>query len=238
MLTIWRRFRGLIAELSAPAALGIVALGSWSFAQIADETFEGETHGFDEAVLRAMRNPADPSDPLGPPWVERAVADLTSLGGYAVLTLVVAAVASYLMLVGKRAAAALVVCAVGSGAILSEALKLGFARPRPELVSQLAEVQSASFPSGHAMLSAITYLTLGALLARVDERRRLKIFVLGVAVVLTVVIGVSRVYLGVHWPTDVLAGWSLGAAWAALWWAIAEQLQERGAVEGKPVASI
>lgn len=227
MHAYWTRFRAFIGELGAPIALGVAALGFLAFAGIADETFEGDAHGFDEAVLMAMREPNAPADPIGPPWVEHSVADITALGGYAVLTLIVVAIASYLLLAGKRGAAVLVVAAVGSGAILSETLKLGFARPRPDLVAHLAEVQSASFPSGHAMLSAITYLTLGALLARVHEKRRVKMFVLGAGIALTMLVGVSRVYLGVHWPTDVLAGWSLGAAWAALWWIAADLLRRR-----------
>lgn len=223
----WTRFRAFITELGAPLALGVIALGSLAFAEIADEALEGDARGFDESVLLAMRAPGNHSDPIGPLWFEHGVADITSLGGYAVLTLLVLIAAAYLVLTKKPASAALIICAVGSGTLLSETLKLGFARPRPDLVAHLAEVQSASFPSGHAMLSAVTYLTLGALLARVQERRRLKVFVLGVCTALTILVGVSRVYLGVHWPTDVLAGWSLGAAWAALWWVLAELLRRR-----------
>jgi undecaprenyl-diphosphatase len=115
--------------------------------------------------------------------------------------------------------------------LLSTALKLGFARPRPDLVPHGVRVYTASFPSGHAMLSAVTYLTLGALLARVQPQRRVKAFLLGLAIALTVLIGMSRVYLGVHWPSDVLAGWCGGAAWASLCWFVALQLQRRGEVE-------
>jgi undecaprenyl-diphosphatase len=224
----WTRFRKFVSELGAPLALGVAALGFLAFAGIADEALEGDTHGFDEAVLLAMREPGDSTNPVGPPWVEHAVADITALGGYAVLTLIVLAAASFLVLTGKRAAALFVIAAPLSGAVLSETLKLGFARPRPDLVAHLAEVQSMSFPSGHAMLSAITFLTLGALLAQAHERRRIKNFVLGAGIVLTMMVGISRVYLGVHWPTDVLAGWSLGAAWAALWWLAADWLRRRG----------
>lgn len=215
---LWKRGTQEIAVL---AGLGVAALGGLSFAYIAQETFEGETRQIDEAWLLALRATGDPTDPIGPRWFELAVADITSLGGYAVLTLLVVAVAAYLLAIGKRPAAVLVVGAVVSGTVLSETLKLGFARPRPDLVAHLAEVQSGSFPSGHAMLSAITYLTLGALLARFHKQRAVKGVFLALAVIVTLMVGVSRVYLGVHWPTDVLAGWSLGAAWAALWWVIA-----------------
>jgi undecaprenyl-diphosphatase len=120
---------------------------------------------------------------------------------------------------------------VVSGTVASTLLKLGFDRPRPDLVAHLAHAQSSSFPSGHAMLSAVTYLTLGVLLARVHKKRRTKIIVMTYAITLTLLIGSSRVYLGVHWPTDVLAGWALGAAWAGLWWLLAWWLQRQGGIE-------
>ena len=147
------------------------------------------------------------------------------------LTIVVLATLAYLLLARKRGAALLVLGAVVGGMLLSTGLKLGFERPRPDLVPHGARVYTASFPSGHAMLSAITYLTLGALLARVQEGRRIQAFLMGLAVFITLLVGVSRVYLGVHWPSDVLAGWAVGAAWAALCWFVALQLQRRGKVE-------
>ena len=220
-----------LSEIGATIALGVIALGVLGFALIADETFEGETRGFDESILLALREPGDASNPIGPVWFEHAVADITALGGYVVLTLLVVGVAVYLLAAGKRGTALLVVGAVGSGTLLSEGLKLGFARPRPDLVAHLAEVQSASFPSGHAMVSAIAYLTLGVILARAHQRRRTKILVMTYAITLTLLIGLSRIYLGVHWPTDVLAGWALGAAWSALWWLAAWQLQRMGTIE-------
>jgi undecaprenyl-diphosphatase len=115
--------------------------------------------------------------------------------------------------------------------LLSTVLKMGFERPRPDLVPHATRVYTASFPSGHAMLSAVTYLTLGALLARVQPNRRLKAYLIGLALCITLLVGASRVYLGVHWPSDVLAGWCGGAAWAALCWFIALQLQRQGQVE-------
>lgn len=208
-------------EIGALAAFAVLAMGGLGFAVIADEAAEGETHVFDEAILLALRAPGDPNNPIGPPWLELAVSDITSLGGYIVLTLIVASVSIYLLIAGKWRNALVVAGAAASGTMLSEGLKLGFARPRPDLVPQLAEVHSLSFPSGHAMLSAVIYLTLGALLARFHQRRREKALVMTYAVLITILVGASRVYLGVHWPTDVLAGWCLGAAWAALWWLFA-----------------
>jgi undecaprenyl-diphosphatase len=220
-----------LSEIGATIALGITAFGVLAFALIADETFEGETRGFDESILLALREPGDPTNPIGPAWLEHALLDITALGGYVILSMLVIGVAIYLIAAGKRGTALLVVGAVGSGTLLSETLKLGFARPRPDLVAHLAEVQSASFPSGHAMISAIAYLTLGVLLTRAHKQRRTKIIIMSYAILLTLMIGLSRIYLGVHWPTDVLAGWALGAAWSSLWWLGAWQLQRMGQVE-------
>jgi len=115
--------------------------------------------------------------------------------------------------------------------LLSNLLKLAYERPRPDFVSHAARVFTSSFPSGHATLSAITYLTLGALLAGLHESFWFKVYFLGLAIVLTIVIGISRIYLGVHYPTDVLAGWCIGAAWAGLCWSVFTWLQHRGRVE-------
>jgi undecaprenyl-diphosphatase len=208
-----------------------LSLFAWAFVQLAGEVIEGDTERLDRRILLALRNPSDLSDPIGPRWFEEAARDITGLGGHAILGLVTLAAVAYLLLTRKRGAALLVVAAVGGGMLLSSLLKLGFERPRPDLVPHGARVYTASFPSGHAMLSAATYLTLGALLARVHEGRRIKLFLLGVAIVLAVLIGASRVYLGVHWPSDVLAGWCGGAAWASLCWFVALQLQRHGDVE-------
>lgn len=226
-----KAIRLALSEIGATIALGIIALGGLLFAFIADETFEGDARGFDESILLALREPGDPSNPIGPSWLEHALLDITALGGYVILTLLVVGVAIYLLAANKRGTALLVVGAVGSGTVLSETLKLGFARPRPDLVAHLAEVQSASFPSGHAMISAVAYLTLGVLLTRAQKDRPVKIVIMTFAILITLMIGLSRIYLGVHWPTDVLAGWALGAAWSALWWLAAWWLQRRGQVE-------
>lgn len=228
---IRKAIRVALAEIGAVFAIGVAALGALVFMAIADEAIEGDTRDLDQSLLLALREPGDTANPIGPVWLENAVADVTALGGYAVITLLVGCVVLYLLAAGKRGSALLVAGAIGSGAVLTALLKLGFDRPRPDLVAHLSHAQNSSFPSGHATLAAITYLTLGVLLARVHERRRTKFLVMSYAVTLTLLIGMSRVYLGVHWPTDVLAGWALGAAWAALWWLLAWWLQRRGAVE-------
>lgn len=226
-----KAIRLALGEIGAVIAVGVAALGAFLFITIAETALEGDSHAFDQSLLLALREPGDIDNPIGPVWVEYAMADITALGGYAVLTLLVAGVFFYLLASGKRGTALLLVGAVISGAFMVSLLKLGFDRPRPDLVAHLSHAQSSSFPSGHATVSAIAYLTLGVILARAHERRRTKVIVMTYAVVLTLLIGMSRVYLGVHWPTDVLAGWSLGAGWAALWWLLAWWLQRRGRIE-------
>lgn len=220
-------------ELGVLAGMGLLAAGLFAFARIASEVVEGDTRAFDEAVLLALRSAADPSDPLGPRWLEEAMRDFTALGGTGVLGTVTLAVVGFLLLARRRHAAALVLAAVVGGFLASNALKWGFARPRPDLVPHGQAVYTQSFPSSHAMLSAVVYLTLGALLARTQPRRRVRLYFLAVAGLLTVVVGSSRVYLGVHWPTDVLAGWAAGAGWAMLCWFAMLWLQSRGRVEAE-----
>jgi undecaprenyl-diphosphatase len=222
-----------ISEFGMLAALCVIAGTIFGVLKLASEIGEGETRAFDTAILLAFRNPADLSDPIGPLWLEVAMKDVTSLGSTAVLTLITLAVLGYLLIERKFQAALFLIAAIGGGTLLSTLLKLGFDRPRPDLVAHSVETFTASFPSGHALMSAVTYLTLGALLARVEEHGRVKLYLLGVAVVLTVLIGISRIYLGVHWPTDVLAGWSVGAAWALSCWLIALWLQRHNRMEGE-----
>jgi undecaprenyl-diphosphatase len=217
-----------IDELAPFALLALIAALLAGFGRIAGAIAKGDTYAFDEQLLRALREPNDPMDPIGPAWLEIVMRDITSLGSFTVLTILTLVTIGYLLIEGKRAAATFVAAATGGGIVLSESLKALFARPRPDLVAHLVEVNSMSFPSGHAMLSAVTFLTLGALLTRIEARGRVKVYLISVAILLTLLVGASRVYLGVHWPTDVLAGWSIGAAWAMLWLASAWRLCPRG----------
>lgn len=229
---VFHRLR--LNELPVLVFMAVLFGGSWAFIELADDVMENETASIDEAMLLAMRNPADLSDPLGPGWMEEMGRDFTALGGTAVLTLITLGVIGYLLLSGRHRVALFTALAIGGGIVASTLLKMGFDRPRPDLVPHEVIVYTASFPSGHSMLSAATYLTLAALLARVHTGRRIKAYLLAVAVFLTLLVGASRVYLGVHWPTDVLAGWSAGAAWAALCWLMARWLQQHGVVEDAP----
>lgn len=206
-------------ELGALLAMVIAGAGLWAFADIAGELMEAdEGHNLDVTVLAYLRPYANPHDALGPPWFERSVAELTTFGGTANLTLIAVVIVLFLLIQKRIASALLVIVALGGGVAISEWVKALFGRDRPPLIYRAVETTSASFPSGHAMLSTVTYLTLGALLAQVMPRRRLKVFVLATAVLLALIVGASRVYLGVHWLSDVLAGWSLGAAWAMICW--------------------
>ncbi len=217
-------------ELATLLAIGGLAAGVWLFAALADEVMEGGTRKFDRTLLLALRRPGD-LQPLGPPALLNAARDITALGGPSVLTLLTVAVSLFLALDGKKHMALFVCGSIGSGLLVSTLLKDSFDRPRPDIVPHEVYAASYSFPSGHSMLSALTYLTLGAILARSHERKLLKAYFLLTAVFLTVLIGVTRVYLGVHWPTDVLAGWTAGAVWALLCWLLARRLQNRRTLE-------
>ncbi len=151
-----------------------------------------------------------------------------------VLSLMTLAAAGYLALQGKRGAMLLMLLAVASGVMVSSSLKWLFERPRPAVGSDLAEVFTSSFPSGHSMLSAVVYLVLGTMLARMEARRPIKAYFITVAVLLTTMVGLSRIYLGVHYPTDVLGGWAAGLAWAIVWWFIARFFERRGVTQAAP----
>ncbi|UJW86220.1 phosphatase PAP2 family protein [Devosia sp. SL43] len=212
------------------AAIAIIGGLILAFLQIADEMVEGEMEAFDRSILMLFRDPADIDQVVGPAWVQEMVRDVTALGSFSLLGLIVLAVCSYLLLAKMREAALLVLVSVIGGTILSTLLKMSYNRPRPDLTT-MSHQFTASFPSGHAMLSAVTFLTLGALMARFAPTRPLQILSISAALFLTVIVGVSRLYMGVHYPSDVLAGWSLGAAWALLCSTVAALLQRRGAVE-------
>ena len=212
----------------------VVVIVLFGFAKLASEVAEGDTATFDRWLLQALRSPADPSVPIGPEWLRHAMVDITALGGVSVLTLLTVVAVGYLVAARKAATGAFLAGAVIGGALTGTLLKLLFARARPDLVAHLVVVDSASFPSGHALNSAVTYLTIGALLARAESKRSVRLYLIGVAVMLTLIIGASRVYLGVHWPSDVLAGWSVGAAWAVLVSLVARTLQRRRTIEREP----
>jgi undecaprenyl-diphosphatase len=213
-------------ELSLLLGALLLLLFVLGFATLSDLVIEGGTQHFDERILRALRHSDDPSRAIGPRWLQSAAVDITALGGGWVQGLVVLAIVGFLWLQGMHRTAVFVFAASVGGWLLNSGLKELFQRPRPEVVPHLREVLTLSFPSGHAATSAAVYLTLGALLMRISERRITKIYCMVVAMLVTGLVGSTRVYLGVHYPTDVLAGWLVGLSWALLCWMV-ERLVER-----------
>lgn len=205
-------------EVGATAALLVLAAAVWLFLGLADEVSEGETHAIDLGVLNALREHGRPDDALGPPWLQIAATDVTSLGSTTLLTLILLIVSGYFLMQRRTAAALVLLATAGGGLALSQALKVVFARERPPMEYHAVESLNASFPSGHALLSAVVFLTLGTVGARLVKRRREKAYVLGAGVLITLLVGLTRIYLGVHWASDVVAGWCLGAAWAMACW--------------------
>ena len=228
LAALTRTIRGDGRLLLTFLALAIVAL---AFLKFASEVGEGDTMAFDRWTMLALRHADDPAVPAGPAWLRFAMTDITALGGTTSLTLLTLAVAGFLLAARKFATAAFLLAAIAGGAALSVVLKSLFLRPRPEIVPHLVLVDTASFPSGHAMNSAIVFLTLGALLTRTQKDRRVRVYLVAVSILLTLLVGFSRVYLGVHWPSDVIAGWVVGAVWATLCLALARLLQARHQIE-------
>jgi undecaprenyl-diphosphatase len=213
------------------AAIVVVAALVLAFVLLASEVREGDTRAFDARILLLFRTASDHAVPIGPAWLKEAMRDITALGSTSVLVILVGAVVGFLAVSRLRHAAAMILLSVLLGVLLSNSLKWGFARPRPDLVPRDIVIYTASFPSGHTTLSAVVYLTLGALLCRTQSSIVVKAYILAVAAFLTASIGVSRVYLGVHWPTDVIAGWLIGGAWAFVCTSVMVWLQRRGEVE-------
>lgn len=220
--------RGELAFLLA-ALLTIVLV--IAFVGLAGEVLEGDTQRFDERMLAALRKADNPAVPIGPWWLQSAALDITALGSAAVLSLAVLGVVGFLLLQGAWRSALFVLAASSGGWVLNALLKQAFGRARPDVVPHLREVITLSFPSGHAMTSAAVYLTLGALLMRFVRRPVAKFYCMSAAMLLTMLVGASRVYLGVHYPTDVLAGWLLGLCWAMACWLLERRLERRAGLK-------
>lgn len=212
-------FKGYaLKEIKIFLVLFFIVGGVWGFIELADEVSEGSTQDFDQLVLHSIRESTDPSKPLGPYWLKVFFNDITSLGGGVVLTLLTAVIAAYFWLIKNYRSLLLVLIAAVGGGVIDLLLKGFFMRPRPDIIIRLTEVSSYSFPSGHSMMSAVIYLSLAAILVRSVAETKLRIYILSVALLLTLIIGLSRIYLGVHYPTDVLGGWFAGLSWASVCW--------------------
>jgi len=209
--TSWLR---LVLETRILAYVTALAFSLWSFVEVAEAVQEGATGLIDERILLTLRAQADAATPHGPAWLQAMARDVTSLGSAFVLGTLGFVVVGFLMLAGKRRTSLLVLMSTVSGTLTMLLLKQAFDRPRPSLLVRGDHAMAASFPSGHAMVSTLVYLTLAALITRLLPSTVLKLYVLAVALLLSVLIGLSRIYLGMHWPTDVMAGWAAGATWA------------------------
>ena len=210
-------------KLFEPAVLMVMMLFVimiMGFIEVADDVMEGDTHGIDTALLMMMRDGNDPQNAWGPPWVHEMMRDISGMGGIIILSFVSMGAAVYLFMRSKIGQAFYLLCTVSFGTMMTNILKSGFDRPRPDLVPHGSFVFTGSFPSGHSMMAAVVYLSVGVLLARSHENYKLKLYFIVLSVILTVAIGISRVYLGVHWPSDVLAGWMAGCAFALTFYLI------------------
>ncbi|MEO8811601.1 MAG: phosphatase PAP2 family protein [Caulobacteraceae bacterium] len=220
----WRAARG---ELGAVGAVLVIAGGGLGFLGVADEVTDGHTRVFDTGLILMLRHPGDITRPIGPAWLKLAAMDLTSLGAIAVLALIVLVVAGFFLAERRWRESLLLIAAAGSGLMLVNILKQVFGRERPPVAMHVMVVDNASFPSGHAMLSAIVYLSMATLVAHFSRSRSVGVYAICAGILVTLIVGASRVFLGVHWPTDVIAGWALGSAWAMLWWLIALWVERR-----------
>ncbi|TQS71625.1 phosphatase PAP2 family protein [Rhodobacteraceae bacterium] len=211
-------------EVDMLLSLILIICGIWAFAAIAGEMREGDTSAFDESILLWFRDAADPNQLKGPAWVETVVRDITALGGVTVLGALTLFTAGYLLMEGYRRQVVILLSAVMGGQIVSHVAKTLFDRTRPDLVPHGTDVTTASFPSGHSMMATITWLTLAVMLARLRQRRATRAYIIAIAVGISCAVGISRIALGVHWPTDVLAGWAIGSAWALFCFLLADWL--------------
>ncbi|MEQ9409328.1 MAG: phosphatase PAP2 family protein [Fuerstiella sp.] len=206
----------------------VVAVGTWGFIEVAENVLEGDTQAIDEWMVRSLRKADDPSQPLGPHWLAEAGRDVTGLGGVSVLVLVTLGVAGFLWVSRAYPMLKVLLVATSTGILLSLLLKQLFNRPRPDVVPHLSNVYTTSFPSGHSMMSAVVYLTLAAIVSVTLRKRSMKVYVFGVAFTIVILIGLSRVFMGVHYPTDVLAGWIVGIVWALFSWNVINWLIHKG----------
>ncbi len=203
--------------------VAIVCAALWGVAHLGSEIGEGDTARFDRAVLLALRQTADPNLPVGPLWLRETARDITALGGFTVLTLVSLASVAVLLVYDRHRQALVFGTTAIVAQVAAEVIKHFVGRERPTFVTQYDMTSSSSFPSGHSMMAPAIYFTLAAIVAAGELRPGARRLLMAGSGVLVVAIGVSRIYLGVHWPTDVVAGWTLGSAIALVAWVALQQ---------------
>lgn len=215
--------RSLELRLLLPILLAGIAV--WGFMEIAEEVLDGDAHAVDAWILSLLRvGPQTSRQPIGPLWFQEAMRDVTALGSPAVLALVVAAAWGGLMMARQAAMAWLALASAGAGLMMTMVLKQVFSRARPQEIYHATVATGYSFPSGHAMMSAVVFLTLAVLAARLAPRTLMRVYLVALAGLLAGLVGLSRIYLGVHWASDVAAGWAAGSAWALACWFVADRL--------------
>ena len=212
----------------------LVGLGALAIAlDLTDDISDGASWKFDSAILLAFRTPGDLAKPIGPAWLPLSAMDISALGGFTLQWLLGGAAIVYLLSIRRRTEAAWLAASVVGASLANATIKHLLHRPRPQVVPHLTMVDNASFPSGHAMISAAILLTVGAMIAETEKSRRARVAIMSFFALLVALIGMSRIYLGVHWPTDVLAGWCFGAGWALIVFAANRLLRRRAA--GRPM---
>lgn len=224
VLYTWLARHGWVPLLALLLALA----GLWAFIEIADEVQDAETMHLDEWIFQRLAV----YDQASPFWQESG-RDITALGGTTVITLMVTSVTLFLLFMRQWRSAVFVLVAVLGGLAISLLLKDVYDRGRPELVEHRSHTMTPSFPSGHAANSAVAYLTMAILLAKLVESPRMKAYILFIGLLIPLLVGLSRVFVGVHWPTDVVAGWLLGLSWGLFVHAAATYLQRHGGLEAE-----
>ena len=208
----------------------VAAVGGLGLAlRLVDDIALGRSLKIDTTLILALRRPGHLDQPIGPDWLLQSAVDISALGGFTLQWLFGTSSVLFLILVRRRAEAAWLTVSIVGASLLNFLFKLSLNRPRPDLVPHLVKVTNASFPSGHAMISAAIYLTIAIMLAEVHSNRLARAYLMGLAGVTVILIGCSRVYLGVHWPSDVLAGWCFGSVWALIAFAANRAIRRRSA---------
>lgn len=205
---IARHVRGFAGALATFVTVGaiVAAVAIGIFALIAEGVEEGFTQAFDEAVLRWFEG-------MRTPGLDKAMLEITTLGSGLVLVVIVLVASVFLWQTQHKWSVYLLLLGTLGGKLLNTILKLSYERPRPTIVESVTDVYSASFPSGHAMSSMVVYGSVAYLVGRLEAKHGLRYTTWIFAAIAIILIGISRMYLGVHYPSDVIAGFIAGIAW-------------------------
>lgn len=194
----------------------IAAAICWAiFAVLAVLVVSGRSAGVDDLGLLAFRRPPG-LELRGPEWLAEAACDMTALGGVLLRHLFAVCALGVLAMLHLRREAVVLFVTITGGWALDLLLKQGFARPRPDVVPHLVAADGSSFPSGHSFNAAVVYVSIGLVFAAMSLRSPVRRTIIGATIVVSLLAGISRVMLGVHYPSDVMAGWMGGAGWTFL----------------------